>query len=36
MAGPRPVNAAQWGTDYLNRTAVSKSSMYENTPAETQ
>ena len=31
-----PVNAAQWGTDYLNRTAVSKAAMYENTPAETQ
>jgi len=29
-------NAAQWGTDYLNRTAVSKSSMYSNTPEETQ
>ena len=31
-----PVNASQWGTDYLNRTAVSKSSMYQNTPEETQ
>jgi hypothetical protein len=31
-----PVNAAQWGTDYLNRTAISKSSMYQNTAAETQ
>jgi hypothetical protein len=29
-------NAAQWGTDYLNRTAVSKSSMYSNRPEETQ
>src|SRR5271166_4961156 len=29
-------NASQWGTDYLNRTAVSKSSMYQNTPEETQ
>ena len=29
-------NASQWGTDYLNRTAVSKSSMYSNTPEETQ
>ena len=31
-----PVNASAWGTDYLNRTAVSKSSMYQNTAAETQ
>ncbi|KQU96027.1 hypothetical protein ASD00_19985 [Ensifer sp. Root31] len=31
-----PANAAQWGTDYLNRTAISKSSMYQNTSAETQ
>lgn len=31
-----PVNASQWGTDYLNRTAISKSSMYQNTPEETQ
>ena len=31
-----PANASQWGTDYLNRTAISKSSMYQNTPAETQ
>ena len=30
-----PVNASQWGTDYLNRTAISKSSMYQNTPEET-
>jgi hypothetical protein len=29
-------NASQWGTDYLNRTAVSKSGMYQNTPEETQ
>jgi hypothetical protein len=29
-------NAAEFGTDYLNRTAVSKSSMYQNTAAETQ
>jgi len=29
-------NAAKWGTDYLNRTAVSKSSMYQNSPEETQ
>jgi hypothetical protein len=31
-----PANAAAWGTDYLNRTAISKSSMYQNTSAETQ
>ena len=29
-------NAAEFGTDYLNRTAVSKSTMYSNTAAETQ
>ena len=29
-------NAAEFGTDYLNRTAVSKAIMYENTAAETQ
>lgn len=27
---------AQWGTDYLNRTATSKSNIYENIPAETK
>ena len=31
-----PANASRWGTDYLNRTAISKSSMYQNTPEETQ
>jgi len=31
-----PVNAAEWGTDYLNRSAISISSMYQNTAAETQ
>ena len=31
-----PANASAWGTDYLNRTAISKSSMYQNTAAETQ
>jgi hypothetical protein len=31
-----PANAAEWGTDYLNRTAISISSMYQNTSAETQ
>ncbi len=30
------VNAAQWGTDYLNRTAMAKSSMYGNRPDETK
>jgi hypothetical protein len=29
-------NGAQWGTDYLNRTAVSKSNMYVNRPQETK
>ena len=31
-----PVNNAQWGTDYLNRTATSKSNMYDNKPIETK
>jgi hypothetical protein len=31
-----PVNNAQWGTDYLNRTAVAKSNMLENKPSETK
>jgi hypothetical protein len=31
-----PVNGAQWGTDYLNRTATAKSNMYENRPGETK
>ena len=31
-----PVNNAQWGTDYLNRTAIAKSNMYENRPEETK
>lgn len=30
------VNNAQWGTDYLNRTATAKSNMYENRPIETK
>jgi len=29
-------NAANWGSDYLNRTAISKAAMYANTAAETQ
>jgi hypothetical protein len=31
-----PVNNAQWGTDYLNRTATAMSNMYENRPKETK
>jgi hypothetical protein len=31
-----PVNNAQWGTDYLNRTATAKSNMLENKPRETK
>ena len=31
-----PVNNAQWGTDYLNRTATAKSNMYDNRPSETK
>lgn len=31
-----PGNSSQWGTDYLNRTAISVAIMYENTPEETQ
>ena len=31
-----PVNNAEWGTDYLNRTATAKSNMYENRPEETK
>jgi len=31
-----PVNNAQWGTDYLNRTATAKSNMYDNRPGETK
>jgi hypothetical protein len=31
-----PSNASQFGIDYLNRTAISKSSKFQNTPAETQ
>jgi len=31
-----PVNNAQWGTDYLNRTASAKSNMYDNRPEETK
>jgi hypothetical protein len=31
-----PVNNAEWGTDYLNRTATAKSNMFENKPEETK
>ena len=31
-----PVNNARWGTDYLNRTAIAKSNIYENRPEETK
>ena len=31
-----PVNSAEWGTDYLNRTATARSNIYENRPRETK
>ena len=31
-----PVNGAQWGTDYANRTGTAKSNMYDNRPEETK
>jgi hypothetical protein len=31
-----PINNAQWGTDYLNRTGTAKSNMYDNRPVETK
>ena len=31
-----PVNNAEWGTDYLNRTATAKSNMFDNRPQETK
>jgi hypothetical protein len=31
-----PVDNAQWETDYLNRTAIAKSNIYENRPEETK
>jgi len=31
-----PVNNAQWGSDYLNRTGTAKSNMYDNRPEETK
>jgi hypothetical protein len=31
-----PVNNAQWGTDYLNRTGTAKSNIYDNKPDETK
>ena len=31
-----PVNNAEWGTDYANRTGTAKSNMYDNRPTETK
>jgi hypothetical protein len=31
-----PVNNAQWGTDYLNRTGTARSNMFDNRPNETK
>ena len=31
-----PVDNAKWGTDYLNRTAIARSNIYENRPEETK
>jgi len=31
-----PVNNAQWGTDYLNRTGTARSNIYDNRPEETK
>ena len=31
-----PVNNAEWGTDYLNRTATAKSNMYDSRPEDTK
>lgn len=31
-----PVNNAQWGTDYLNRTATARSNLFDNRPEETK
>jgi hypothetical protein len=31
-----PVNNAEWGTDYLNRTGTAKSNMFDNLPTETK
>ena len=31
-----PVNGAQWGTDYLNRTGSAKTNIYDNRPEETK
>lgn len=31
-----PINNAQWGTDYILRTATAKSNMYDNKPDETK
>jgi hypothetical protein len=31
-----PINNAEWGTDYLNRTGSTKSNIYDNRPEETK
>lgn len=31
-----PINNAQWGTDFLNRTATARSNIFENRPEETK
>jgi hypothetical protein len=31
-----PINNAEWGTDYLNRTGSTKSNVYDNRPEETK
>jgi hypothetical protein len=31
-----PVNNAEWGTEYLNRTGTAKSNMHDNRPEETK
>jgi hypothetical protein len=31
-----PVNNAEWGTDYLNRTGTAKTNMFDNRPQETK
>src|SRR6185369_16386263 len=31
-----PVNNAEWGTDYYNRTGTARSNMYDNRPTETK
>jgi hypothetical protein len=31
-----PINNAEWGTDYVNRTGTAKSNMFDNLPTETK